>query len=132
MIIRQYGILIACALALSACAATRSSSTVTKPEAAQAAVIEDRQPTDPAAIIITDDDITDRPYQMIGDVKVGVSKTTIFNEDPTPKHVDDKLRKRAAKLGADAVVLVRYGTVGVSLMSWGTLEGQGRAVYFTD
>ena len=46
--------------------------------------------------------------------------------------VDDELRKEAAKIGADAVILVRYGTVGISFMSWGSLDGQGRAVAFTE
>jgi hypothetical protein len=32
------------------------------------------------------------------------------------------LRKEAAKLGADAVVLVRYGSIGVSAFSWGSLD----------
>lgn len=33
-------------------------------------------------------------------------------------------------MGADAVALVRYGDVGISMMSWGSLEGKGRAVKF--
>ena len=45
--------------------------------------------------------------------------------------VREKLKEEAAKLNADAVVLIRYGTVGVSLWSWGSLEGRGRAVKFT-
>jgi uncharacterized protein YbjQ (UPF0145 family) len=40
------------------------------------------------------------------------------------------LRAEAAKLGADAVIQVRYGNVGVSLMSWGSLDGKGRAIVF--
>lgn len=86
--------------------------------------------TDPAAIIVTKEDITDRKYQSLGDIKVTVNKTTLFHDDPTPALVDKELREEAAKLGADAVVLVRYGTVGVSFMSWGSLDGQGRAVKF--
>jgi uncharacterized protein YbjQ (UPF0145 family) len=44
--------------------------------------------------------------------------------------VDAKLRKEAVKLGADAVVLVRYGTVGIGMTSWGVLHGEGRAIKF--
>jgi len=33
-------------------------------------------------------------------------------------------------MDADAVVLVRYGTVGIGASSWVTLEGRGRAVQF--
>lgn len=86
--------------------------------------------TDPAAIIVTKEDITDRKYESLGDIKVTVNKTTLFHDDPTPALVDKELKAEAAKLGADAVVLVRYGTVGVSLFSWGSLDGQGRAVKF--
>jgi hypothetical protein len=35
-------------------------------------------------------------------------------------------------MGADAVVLVRYGTVGIGLMSWGALDGEGRAIKFNN
>jgi uncharacterized protein YbjQ (UPF0145 family) len=77
--------------------------------------------------LITEGDLKE-PYTVIKDIKVTVNKTTVFNADPTKEQVNDKLRKDAAKLGADAVILVRYGTVGVSPMSWGSLSGSGRAV----
>jgi len=92
-----------------------------------------RQKIDPAvvaAIAVTENDITDRPYDVVGDIKVTVNKTTIFNKDPTREQVDEKLREEAAKAGANAVILVRYGTVGIGMMSWGSLDGQGRAVKF--
>lgn len=87
-------------------------------------------PTDPSTITITEADITDRPYRNLGELNVTVNKSTIFHPDPTKELVAQKLREEAAKLGADAVVLVRYGTVGISLMSWGSLDGKGRAVAF--
>jgi hypothetical protein len=89
-------------------------------------------PTNESSIALTEEDITDRAYKVLGDIEVTVNKTTIFNKDPTREMVDQKLREEAAKLGADAVVLVRYGTVGISFMSWGSLEGRGRAVLFTE
>jgi len=92
-----------------------------------------RETVDPAAlaaITVTENDITDHPYDVVGDIKVTVNKTTIFNKDPTHEQVDDKLREEAAKAGANAVILVRYGTVGIGVMSWGSLDGQGRAVKF--
>jgi len=84
----------------------------------------------PKDIIVTEADITDRKYKALGDIEVTVNKTTIFHSDPTPEKVKEELQKEAAKLGADAVILVRYGTVGVSFMSWGSLNGKGRAVIF--
>ncbi|MBI5753054.1 MAG: hypothetical protein HZA59_13070 [Hydrogenophilales bacterium] len=85
----------------------------------------------PEKILLTEGDISDRPYAVLGDISVTVNKTTIFHAEPTREMVNDKLREEAAKLGADAVTHVRYGTVGISLMSWGSLDGKGRAVSFT-
>lgn len=87
-------------------------------------------PTDPAKIQLTEGDIADRPYRTIGEISVTVNKTTIFHPDPTREMVAQRLREEAGKLGADAVVLVRYGAVGVSMTSWGSLDGRGRAVVF--
>lgn len=81
-------------------------------------------------IIVTQSDITDRSYVPLGDVTVTVYKTTIFNADPTHADVDQRLRTKAAEMGGDAVILVRYGTVGIGAMSWGELEGKGRVVVF--
>jgi uncharacterized protein YbjQ (UPF0145 family) len=73
-------------------------------------------------------DVTDKPYKSLGDVSVTVNKVTIFNADPTRDMVNQRLRAEAAKLGADAVIQVRYGTVGMSALSWGSLDGKGRAI----
>lgn len=85
----------------------------------------------PNQIKLTTGDISNRPYKVLGDIKVSVNKTTIFNKDPTKKDVNQKLRIEASKMGADAVILVRYGTVGIGLVSWGALDGNGRAIKFT-
>ena len=79
---------------------------------------------------IFEGDVTDRSYKSLGDVEVTVNKTTIFNADPTREMVNQRLRNEAAKLGADAVIQVRYGTVGIGLMSWGSLDGKGRAIVY--
>ena len=121
------------AVFMSGCAATRSSSTVEPPSATpERAASESVVPTLATSIIVTEEDILDREYISLGDVEVSVSKTTIFNKDPTNEMIDDELKEEAAKLGADAVILVRYGTVGVSAFSWGKLDGKGRAVKFVD
>lgn len=136
MIFRNLSLLFAATFVLAACA-TYSSTTVNEPGVEKkstldepAQVTSNRPATDPAAIILTQQDITDRAYEAIGDIKVTVNKTTLFHSDPTPAQVDERLRDKAADLGADAVILIRYGSVGVSAFSWGSLSGQGRAVYF--
>lgn len=110
-------------LALAGCSGTwETSNTGTKTATPVAAAV-----VSPANVLITEDDLKEA-YTVIRDIKVTVNKTTIFNADPTKEQVNEKLRKDAALLGADAVILVRYGTVGVSLLSWGSLSGSGRAV----
>jgi hypothetical protein len=114
--------------ALGGCASWSTSSV--EPPAGTASPQAAAVKSDPAKIVITETDITDRPYTVLGDISVTVNKTTLFHPDPTKEMVAAKLREEAAGLGADAVVLVRYGTVGVGFMSWGSLDGKGRAVAF--
>lgn len=83
-------------------------------------------------IVVVETDISDRKYRVLGDIDVRVNKTTVFNAAPTSEKVNDELRKVAAEIGADAVILVRYGTVGISGSSWGSLSGKGRAIVFVD
>jgi hypothetical protein len=109
---------------LGGCADGWSTSSVAR-------TAEPRREARPAAEIeIFEGDITDRPYKSLGDVNVTVNKVTIFNADPTREMVNQRLRNEAAKMGADAVIQVRYGTVGIGLMSWGSLDGKGRAIVF--
>jgi hypothetical protein len=119
-------IAITSAAILSGCA-TWSSSNITN---AQQPPQEIKQ-TPQEKILLTEGDFADRPYKVLSDLSVTVNKTTIFHADPTKEMVNTKLKEEAAKLGADAVTHVRYGTVGVSMMSWGSLDGKGRAVQFT-
>lgn len=123
------------ALMLSACA-TYSSNSVEKRDAptgsSASASAAEAKPTEAADIIVTEADITDRKYTVLADITATVNKTTLFHPDPTPALVAKELREEAAKLGADAVVLVRYGDVGVSVLSWGSLDGKGRAVKFVN
>lgn len=121
-----------CILALTAglggCA-TWSTSTVDRAApASKAAVVQ----TVASEMKLTEGDITDRKYESLGDIAVTVNKTTLFHPDPTREMVNEKLKDEAAKLGANAVIFVRYGDGGVSLFSWGSLEGKGRAIRYVD
>jgi hypothetical protein len=97
----------------------------------------DRQSEAPAAktpiekIAVIEGDFKDRQYKTLGEISVTVNKTTVFHADPTPSAVNQALREKASEIGADAVVGVLYGQVGVSLFSWGSLQGKGRAIKFT-
>jgi uncharacterized protein YbjQ (UPF0145 family) len=117
------------ALVMGGCATWSTSNVSPSGDGTQASVSGPRKPA--SQIVITENDITNRKYRSLGDIDVTVNKTTIFNEDPTRAHVDEQLREKAAAMGADAVVMVRYGTAGVGFMSWGSIDGKGRAVQFT-
>jgi hypothetical protein len=111
---------------VTGCATWSASEVKNAPEGAAPRQAE----TQARDILITENDITDRKYTGLGDISVTVNKTTIFHSDPTLEMVSAKLKEEAAKLGADAVIFVRYGTVGISMLSWGSLDGKGRAIKF--
>ena len=62
---------------------------------------------------------------------VGLNKLTIFHPDPTREQAAQRLREEAAKLGADAVINVEIGEVGLGLLSWATRDARGQAIRFT-
>lgn len=75
-------------------------------------------------------DITDRPYTVIGEVKAGVRKATVFSKSSSEPKIYRELWERAEKLGADAVINARYGNSHVSAVSWGKTNAIGTAVKF--
>jgi uncharacterized protein YbjQ (UPF0145 family) len=79
---------------------------------------------------VTDADITDRPYRIVGEVRADVRKATIFSRAPSRAHVFRELWERAERLGADAVVNARSGNSRVTALSWGSRRSFGQAVKF--
>ena len=77
-------------------------------------------------------DIADRPYTVLGEVKAGVRKATVFSGEPSQAKIYRELWERAEKLGADAVIKAQYGDVHVSAMSWGKTNATGTAIKFID
>lgn len=119
------------ALGVAACGTrTKSSVTPAAPGPGTAPSAVNAAAKAPDQVILTEGDITNRPYRSLGDIDVTVKKWTIFDADPTRELVGKALQEKAAAMGADAVVLVRYGTVGIGFTSWGQMDGQGRAVAF--
>lgn len=76
-------------------------------------------------------DITDRPYEVVGEVKAGVRKATIFSKEASQKKIYKELWERAEKLKADAVINASYGDSHVSAFSWGKTNATGTAIRFT-
>lgn len=75
-------------------------------------------------------DITDRPYEVVGEVRAGVRKATIFSKAPSQTKIYRELWERAKKLNADAVVKAQYGDPHVTALSWGSTSATGVAVRF--
>ncbi len=121
---------VTCSLLLSGCATWSHTETTKDGEPVLINASPDAPVKKPEDILLTKEDITDKKYDILADLEVVVNKTTIFHADPTPAMVDQKLREEGARIGADAVIQVRYGSVGMSLVSWGSLEGKGRAIRF--
>jgi uncharacterized protein YbjQ (UPF0145 family) len=77
-------------------------------------------------------DITDRPYKVLGEVKAGVRKATIFSKAPSQDKIYRELWERGEKLGADAVIKAQYGDAHVTAFSWGSSSAIGVAIKFLD
>jgi uncharacterized protein YbjQ (UPF0145 family) len=75
-------------------------------------------------------DITDRPYEVVGEVKAGVGKATVFSKAASQKKLYKALWGRARKKGADAVINATYGDSKISAMSWGKTKVKGTAIRF--
>jgi uncharacterized protein YbjQ (UPF0145 family) len=75
-------------------------------------------------------DIKDRPYEVIGEVKAGVRKATVFSKEASQEKIYRELWERADKLGADAVINANYGDSHMSAMSWGKTNATGTAIRF--
>lgn len=75
-------------------------------------------------------DITDRHYVVLGAVKAGVRKATIFSAEASQAKIYRELWERADKLGADAVVKAGYGDLHVTAFSWGSTSATGIAIKF--
>lgn len=75
-------------------------------------------------------DITDRPYEVLGEVKAGVRKATIFSKEASQEKIYRELWERGEKMGADAVINAAYGDSHVSVMSWGKTNATGTAIKF--
>jgi uncharacterized protein YbjQ (UPF0145 family) len=75
-------------------------------------------------------DISDRPYEVLGEVKAEVRKATIFSKEASQEKIYRELWERGEKLGADAVIKATYGDSRVTLMSWGSTGATGTAIRF--
>lgn len=80
--------------------------------------------------IVTEGDISDRPYAELGPVTAKAGKFSWVSRNPDRSDIDTKLRLKALQMGADAVVRVHYTPTGASMMSWGGIKGEGVAIKY--
>ncbi len=72
----------------------------------------------------------DSPYEILGHIRVYISRDKLVSSSETPiDHTKPEFRKRACRMGADAVVLVQQ-TVSNS-GEFQTLYVKGDAIHFT-
>jgi uncharacterized protein YbjQ (UPF0145 family) len=75
-------------------------------------------------------DITDRPYTVIGEVKAGIRKGSVFSKEASQSKIYKELWERGEKMGADAVINAKYGDSHISAFSWGKTNATGTAIKF--
>lgn len=78
------------------------------PVAAAAASAAPRGPTPEALIVLTQEDLAGRTYDRLGEVQAEARQTSLFPKKPARVVMDEQLRAKAAALGADAVILIKY------------------------
>lgn len=69
----------------------------------------------------------DFPYKAVRELKAKCEASHAFMAAPTETEINAKLRGMAAKVGANAVINIRYNS-GVSITSWKSMTGSGLAV----
>ena len=74
---------------------------------------------------------TDRPHRVIGEVKANKGARFLWSPYPEISEGEEALRKKAAKMGADAVINAQFDR-GISIWSWKAVKGQGTAIAYED
>ncbi len=80
-------------------------------------------------VLVTTKDVTTCPYRTIGPVSASAS---IEFSNGSQANLFYKLRLKAKKMGADAVVLVTLGERHMTAFSFGKRDGIGRAIQYVD
>lgn len=72
-------------------------------------------------------DLISQSYTPIQEITAKASKASLFSNSPTIEDVNFKLQEEASRLGANAILNVRYSR-GMSLTSYEVLKAVGLAV----
>jgi uncharacterized protein YbjQ (UPF0145 family) len=87
------------------------------------------------SVQVVEGDLDGRSYRVVGSIRAVARRVSGWASNPTRDDVDEELRERAAKVGADAVIKVHYaveeqGPLGIDPR--GKLTGEGIAVTFSE
>lgn len=96
---------------------------------AKAPILEEVKKPPSKKVVISELDIMDRPYTIIGDVNASVSQLTPFGT-PLKELANEQLQLEATKIGADGVIFIRYKTLPKTWTRWSGMEAKGKAVVF--
>lgn len=80
-------------------------------------------------ILVTGSDVTSCPYRFVEAITISVTED--YGKD-TREKIHGKLREKAIKIGADAVVLVIKGKTHATAWAWNRREYTGRAIRYVD
>ncbi|UVO50154.1 hypothetical protein M0208_06330 [Sphingomonas sp. SUN019] len=117
-------------VALLAAACVSAASAQTAPASTPVAPTQTSLVNEDVGVPVFPYDITDRPYKVLGEVKAGVRKATMFSKSPSQEKIYRELWERGQKLGADAVIKANYGNAHVTAVSWGKTNATGTAIKF--
>ena len=82
-----------------------------------------------ANVLVTANDVTSCPYRFVEAITIGVTED--YGADTRGK-IYGKLRAKAIKIGADALVLVTKGKTHMTAWAWNRREYTGRAIRYVD
>lgn len=117
--------LLALLASLGGCVYT-SATSVPKDESKVVA----RPAKDASTVLITEGELKDRPHKVIGMVSATARPINLVTAAPTREDANAALRLEAAKLGADAVITVRYRSEAVGVGIRNKITAEGFAVTF--
>lgn len=80
-------------------------------------------------ILVTTKDVTSCPYHVIGTVRVSAS---IEFSSTSEARMFAKLREKAKKVGADAVIVVTVSDARMTAFSFSKRDAMGRAIQYVD
>lgn len=84
----------------------------------------------PEKIVISEVDILDRPYKIIGDVSANDAPSMPFSK-ANKLEATKNLRLEASKMGADGIIFVNYVLRKGTWESPDNIEAKGKAIKFT-